>query len=52
MSSHVSAVRAQELGYRNIRVMREGTKGWAALGYPLVRDTDAARKEKKGGQDG
>jgi hypothetical protein len=50
MASHVSAVRAQELGYRNIRVMREGTKGWAALGYPLVRDHNATR-EKNGGQD-
>ena len=51
MASHVSAVRAQELGYRNIRVMREGTKGWAALGYPLVRDRDATRDQTKGGQD-
>ncbi|HEX7154276.1 MAG TPA: hypothetical protein VF618_22500 [Thermoanaerobaculia bacterium] len=46
----MSAVRAQELGYRNIRIMREGTKGWAALGYPLVRERDDAR-EHKGGQD-
>lgn len=52
MSSHVSAVRAQEMGYRNIHVMREGTKGWAALGFPLVRDHEAARKEEDGGQDG
>lgn len=44
MSSHVSAVRALEMGYRNIRVMREGTKGWAALGYPLVRGREGSRE--------
>jgi len=36
MASHLGAGRALELGYRNISIMREGTKGWAALGYPLV----------------
>ena len=39
MSSHMSAGRAQKLGYRNVYVMREGTKGWAARGFPLVRET-------------
>ena len=46
MSSHVAAVRAQELGYKDIRIMREGTKGWAALGYPLVRGSNVAAMQE------
>jgi rhodanese-related sulfurtransferase len=39
MSSHMSAGRAQEMGYRNVHVMRGGIKEWANRGFPLVRGT-------------
>lgn len=37
MSSHMSAGRALALGYQNVWIMPEGVKGWANLGFPLVR---------------
>lgn len=37
LSSHMAARQAVELGYRRVRVMADGIRGWAAAGYPLWR---------------
>lgn len=33
-SSHRLAARLRELGYRDVRILRDGMPGWLALGYP------------------
>ena len=36
MSSHTGAGRATQMGYTNVFVMSEGTKGWRAAGKPTT----------------
>ncbi|HEX2762567.1 MAG TPA: rhodanese-like domain-containing protein [Allosphingosinicella sp.] len=35
LSCHLAAREALRLGYRRVRVMPDGIRGWAAAGYPL-----------------